>query len=54
MKTVNLNYKDGGWTFDPDELRSALASGKTKVLILNNPHNPTGKIFTLQELETIS
>jgi len=54
MKTVNLNYIDGYWTFDPEELRNALASGKTKVLILNSPHNPTGKVFTLQELETIS
>ena len=54
MKTVNLNYIDGYWTFDPEELRIALASGKTKVLILNSPHNPTSKVFTLQELETIS
>ena len=54
MKTVNLDYIDGKWTFDPDELRNVLASGKTKVLILNNPHNPTGKIFTLEELQTIS
>jgi aspartate/methionine/tyrosine aminotransferase len=54
MKTVNLDYIEGNWTFDPKELRNALASGRTKVLILNNPHNPTGKIFTLEELQTIS
>ncbi len=54
MKTVNLDYIEGNRTFDPKELRNALASGRTKVLILNNPHNPTGKIFTLKELQTIS
>jgi len=29
------------------------ALGQVKVLVLNNPHNPTGKVFTRRELETI-
>lgn len=29
-------------------------SAKTKVLIINSPHNPTGKVFTRKELETIT
>lgn len=34
--------------------RAALdALGQVKVLVLNNPHNPTGKVFTRRELETI-
>lgn len=37
------------WTFDPDELRRAFNS-KTKAIILNSPNNPTGKVFTRQEL----
>src|SRR5205085_3359718 len=37
------------WTFDPDELRSAFSS-KTRAIILNTPHNPTGRVFTRQEL----
>ena len=27
---------------------------KTKILILNTPHNPTGKVFTLKELSAIA
>lgn len=34
-------------------LREAL-SQKTKLIIINTPHNPTGKCFTLEELTTIS
>ena len=37
---------------DPDELR-ALFSKKTKLVFLNTPHNPTGKVFTRAELEMI-
>jgi aspartate/methionine/tyrosine aminotransferase len=40
------------WTFDPDELSRAF-SNRTKAIILNTPNNPTGKVFTRQELETI-
>ena len=40
------------WTFDPDELSRAFSS-RTKAIILNTPNNPTGKVFTRQELETI-
>jgi N-succinyldiaminopimelate aminotransferase len=39
--------------FDLEELRSAF-SPKTKLLLLNTPHNPTGKVFTLAELEQIA
>lgn len=41
------------WTFDADELRSAF-SKKTRALILNTPHNPSGRVFTLQELTMIA
>jgi aminotransferase len=40
------------WSFDPDELSRAF-SNKTKALILNTPNNPTGKVFTRAEIETI-
>jgi aminotransferase len=43
----------GGWTFDPDELRRAF-NDKTKVIIINSPHNPTGKVFTREELSLIA
>ncbi|MES1255960.1 MAG: aminotransferase class I/II-fold pyridoxal phosphate-dependent enzyme [Acidobacteriota bacterium] len=41
------------WTFDPDELAAAFNS-RTKAIILNTPNNPTGKVFTRDELEGIA
>lgn len=41
------------WKFDPDELASAF-NERTRALILNTPNNPTGKVFSLEELELIS
>lgn len=41
------------WSFDPAELRAAF-SNRTRAIILNSPHNPTGKVFTREELETIA
>ena len=44
---------NGTWTFDPDELAAAF-NEKTKAIILNTPNNPTGKVFTRDELEAIA
>ncbi|MDQ2786285.1 MAG: methionine aminotransferase [Chloroflexota bacterium] len=41
------------WSFDPDALAAAFTA-KTKVLILNTPHNPTGKVFTRDDLAQIA
>ena len=41
------------WTFDPEELASAFNEG-TRALILNTPNNPTGKVFSQEEMETIA
>ena len=41
------------WTFDPDELRGAF-NQKTKAIIICNPNNPTGKVFTREELAFIA
>ena len=40
------------WSFDPDELRTAFAG--TRAIVLNSPHNPTGKVFTREELALIA
>lgn len=48
---VTLHAPD--WSFDPDELRRAITP-RTRALILTSPHNPTGKVFTRAELETIA
>jgi aspartate/methionine/tyrosine aminotransferase len=50
-KLVKLRAPD--WHFDPDELRQAF-SGRTKAIIVNTPHNPTGKVFTRAELTLIA
>ncbi len=41
------------WTFDPDELRAAF-NERTKAIIICNPNNPTGKVFTPEELRFIA
>jgi aspartate/methionine/tyrosine aminotransferase len=41
------------FTLDLDELEAAITP-RTKVLLLNTPHNPTGKMFSRQELEGIA
>lgn len=41
------------WRFDRDELRAAF-SPRTRLLLLNTPHNPTGKVFSRAELELIA
>jgi aminotransferase len=48
---VTLHEPD--WTFDPDELRAAFTP-RTRGLVLNSPHNPTGKVFTREELAQIA
>jgi aspartate/methionine/tyrosine aminotransferase len=42
-----------GWSFDLDELRRAF-TGKTRAVVINTPHNPTGKVFSRAELELIA
>ncbi|TPX57320.1 hypothetical protein PhCBS80983_g03904 [Powellomyces hirtus] len=41
------------WKFDVEEIRRAVKPGVTKMIVINNPHNPIGKVFTREELESI-
>jgi aminotransferase len=41
------------WTFDEGELRAAFGAG-TRAIVINTPNNPTGKVFTREELATIA
>lgn len=50
-RLVRLHAPD--WRIDPDELRRAF-SPRTKAIIVNTPHNPTGKVFTHDELTLIA
>jgi N-succinyldiaminopimelate aminotransferase len=50
-RVVTLRAPD--FSFDPDELADAF-NANTKVLLLNTPHNPTGKVFTREELDLLA
>lgn len=57
---LRLNKKPGSaltssadWTLDLAELESNITN-KTKMLVLNTPHNPIGKVFSLEELRSLS
>jgi N-succinyldiaminopimelate aminotransferase len=50
-KVVTLRPPD--YHFDPDALRDAITP-RTRLVLLNSPHNPTGKVFSRAELEVIA
>ena len=50
-RVVTLRAPD--WTFDPAELAAAFGE-RTRAILLNTPHNPTGKVFSRDELEAVA
>ncbi|OLT14920.1 aminotransferase [Serinicoccus sp. CUA-874] len=50
-RTVQLGFPD--LELDLDAMRAAV-TGRTRALVLNTPHNPTGKVFSREELEGIA
>src|SRR5215208_5381798 len=50
-RPVTLRPPD--WAIDPDALDAAITR-RARVLLLNSPHNPTGKVLSRQELELIA
>ncbi|MFJ3867381.1 pyridoxal phosphate-dependent aminotransferase [Streptomyces nigra] len=50
---VTLRPHDGAFRLDLDELRAAVTD-RTRLLLLNTPHNPTGTVLTRAELATIA
>ena len=45
--------RGGDWTFHPDELAKAF-NRRTRAIIVNTPHNPTGKVYSREELGVIA
>jgi len=50
---VPLEEKNNRWQFDFDRLEKSITA-KTRVFILCNPHNPVGRVYTRDELETLA
>ncbi|WP_327091126.1 pyridoxal phosphate-dependent aminotransferase [Nonomuraea sp. NBC_01738] len=53
LVAVTLRPVDGRFTFDPAELRAAVTP-RTRAILVNSPHNPTGTVFTRDELAEIA
>ncbi|WP_019630753.1 pyridoxal phosphate-dependent aminotransferase [Actinomadura atramentaria] len=53
LRPVLLRPDAGRFTFDPAELRAAVTP-RTRVLLVNSPHNPCGTVFTRDELAEIA
>lgn len=43
---------DGRWTFDPHELQAAVGD-RTAAIVINTPHNPSGTVFSDEELDAV-
>jgi aminotransferase len=52
-KPVFFPFDRPNWTLDPDRLRAAFSS-RTKAIIVNTPHNPTGRVLTREEMSLIA
>jgi N-succinyldiaminopimelate aminotransferase len=50
---VPVTLRTPDYRFDPERLRAAITP-KTRLLLLNTPHNPTGKVFDREELQLIA
>jgi aminotransferase len=48
-----VRLREPDWSFDPNELAAAF-NNKTKAIIVNTPNNPTGKVFSREELQFIA
>ncbi|XP_003742592.1 kynurenine--oxoglutarate transaminase 3 [Galendromus occidentalis] len=53
LKTQNETISSADWVLDPKELASKFSS-KTKLIVINTPHNPLGKVFSKEELTVIA
>jgi cystathionine beta-lyase len=56
LRLIPLPMMDSGrgWVFDADDCVRRMAEGGCRVLIVVNPHNPTGRVFTREELLTLA
>jgi cystathionine beta-lyase len=53
LVTFNMIKKNGQWVYDFKHLEQVTTS-RTKMILLASPHNPTGRVFTPQELKRLA
>lgn len=49
-----LRYEDGVYTMDFDDLERKAADPAVKLMLLCNPHNPAGRVWTREELQRVA
>ncbi|MGX9520883.1 MalY/PatB family protein [Vibrio mediterranei] len=49
----SLKIEDGHYTIDFDDFEQQLKQGNAKMVLLCNPHNPVGRVWTRSELQTM-
>ena len=52
-RMVTVPLEPLGWGFDPDRLVAAL-NDRTRLILVNSPHNPTGRVLARDDLEAIA
>ena len=50
---VEIALQPPGWRIDRDALEAAI-TGRTRAILFNNPHNPTGRLFAMEEMQAIA
>ena len=53
LNTVSLKQYSGRWEFDFDRFEKSITSD-TRMFMFCHPHNPVGRAFTLEEIETVA
>lgn len=53
LSECNLLYSDGHYTIDFDNLERKTAAPEARLMLLCNPHNPSGRVWTAEELRRI-
>lgn len=54
MEKAPLKNENGDYNIDFDDLERRAADPKLKIIIFCNPHNPTGRIWTMEELQKVA
>lgn len=53
LVTLDLDYKEGNFSYNPKTFEEIVAKEKPKMFILCSPHNPIGKVWSREELESM-